>query len=59
LFLKHASGAGGAAPRGWWPRYFICFVFISFHFILVYFHNTHQVLEGLGGVATLYYVISF
>jgi hypothetical protein len=44
-FSYHAPGALRASPRGWWPSYFV--LFILFVLILVYFHNTHQVLVGL------------
>jgi hypothetical protein len=40
--------------------YFMFFVCISFHFISVYFYNTHQVLvglpQGVGGLAILFYL---
>jgi len=61
LLLWHAPGARRAAPRGWWPCYFISFYFLLFWFILVYFHNTHQVLiglpQGVGGLAILFLFI--
>ena len=53
----HNTGAHRAPPRGWWPRYFIFY----FDFILVYFHNAHQVLAGLpqgvGDLAVFFYLI--
>ena len=54
LFSYHAPGTRRAAPRGWWPCYYIL---ISFNF----FYNTHQVLvglpQGVGGLANLSYFI--
>jgi hypothetical protein len=54
-------------PRGYGGLlllfHFICFVFISFHFILVYVHNTHQVLVGLlrgvGGLAIILFYFEY
>jgi hypothetical protein len=47
-----------AAPRGWWPCYFVLY-----YIILVHFHNMHQVLVGLphlvGGLAILFHIILF
>jgi hypothetical protein len=60
LFPAHAPGALSPILRGMVTLFFqdcviICFVFISFSFILVYFYNTHQVLlgptQGVGGLA--------
>jgi hypothetical protein len=59
LFLQHAPGARRAPSRGWWPCYFILFIFILFHV-----YNTNQVLvglpQGVGGLPILFYLfISF
>jgi hypothetical protein len=63
LFLPHILGARRAPTSGWWPCSFTCFVLFLFHFIVVYFYNTHHVLvalpQGVGGLAILFYSILF
>jgi hypothetical protein len=53
------QGVGGLAIL----FHFILFVLSLFDLILVYVHNTHQVLVGLpqeaGGLATLYFLSLF
>jgi hypothetical protein len=49
LFLHCAPDARKAPSKGWWP----CYLFYN---ILVYFHNTHQVLVELPrGVGDLFF----